>query len=334
MRVILLLCVLTSTLWAQFENDPRYVKRRAERYMARLNYEDAISYLSKACERIKDDGEIRILLGECFFARSGWSEAVKAFEAGIKIDKKLGSLVTHFPLALIRSNRLEEAIPYAESMASDGRNERLKANGNFCLGLVAWHKGDIDVAIKYFKKALRHDDSMPKAHYRLGLALLKKKMITQAIAQFKKTLDLDPLHHAAAHNVALAYRRLKDKKNASIWAERYQEIVKYSDEISRIKRALREKPDQIPLIRRLADIYFANGLYESAIEPYSACVAADPGAPEPRYLYAQSLFNSGDYHRARLQVAQVVDRHPKYKKAKILHDRILDIVNDVPKEKK
>lgn len=334
MKALLLLCLLASSLCAQFENDPRYVKRRAERYMARLNYEDAISYLTEACKRIEDDGEIRILLGECFFARSRWLEASRAFESGIKIDKKLGSQVTHFPLALIRCNRLEDAIPYAESMALNGRNERLKANGNFCLGLIAWHKGTVDVAIKYLKEALRHDASMPKAHYRLGLALFKKKSIPEGIVHLKKALKLDRLHHAAAHNIALAYRRLKDQKNAAIWTSRFREILKSSGEISQIKRALREKPDQIPLIRRLADIYFANGLFEAAIEPYSACVAADPGPPEPRYLYALSLFKSGDFHRARLQVGQVVDRHPKYKKAKILHDRILEIANDAPKEKK
>ncbi|MFT7619384.1 MAG: tetratricopeptide (TPR) repeat protein [Planctomycetota bacterium] len=325
MRIVIALLLLTSISAAQLEGDPRYVKKRAERMMARLNYEAAIDYLQGACKRIEKDGEIRLLLGECFFARSRWVEAAKAFKDGVWLDQDLAGRVSHYPLALIRCNKLDEAEEQSKILVAKGSNGRLKANGNFGQGLIAWHRGEIDAAIKFFKAALGHDSRLPKAHYRLGLAYLKKKKLELGIASLQRTLDLDGLHHAAAHNLALAYGRAKNRDAAKLWRERHRTILKSTSEISQIKRSLQLEPDQIPLVRRLADLYYKHKLFEDAAMPYSACVADAPATAEPRYLYASCLFETGNYHGARLQLAQVVERFPDHKRAKKIYETILKI---------
>ncbi len=334
MRFVVLFCLLSSLACAQLESDPRYVKKRAERYMARLNYDAAIAYLKKASKRLEKDGEIRLLLGECFFSQGRWPEAANSFESGIALDPRLVARVSHFPLALIRCNKLSAAEKEAKILAQKGRNERLRANGQFCQGLVAWHRGLVAEAISFFKEALRHDPTMPKANYRLGVALLKAGKIEESILSLEKAVKLDPIHHAAAHNIAMAYQRLGNKKASRHWRTRHKEILAAATQISQIKRSLEEVPDQIPLIRRLADIYFKHGLFEDAVSPYSACVAAAPTAAQPRFLYASCLFENGDLHGARLQLNQVLSRHQDHKAAKKLLGTIFELVGAKKEGKK
>lgn len=70
--------------------------------------------------------------------------------------------------------------------------------------------------IRAYRRAIQeyHPESIGMVHYRLGSLFYTIKKYRQAAVECRKAIDLDPRNSDAYFYLALAYDRLKDKKNA------------------------------------------------------------------------------------------------------------------------
>jgi tetratricopeptide (TPR) repeat protein len=324
MKFLLLFIVLQQFCFGQLDNDPRYVKKRAERMMAEVDYVAAVSYLKIASKNFLSDEEVRCLLAECYFAQGKWKDSVQAFEEGIVLNKSLLPKLPNYCLALIRSKQLAKASEVAAEQLKIGQSERERANAYFAQGLIAWHSGDAELAEKQYRQALKHLPKSTKTNYRLAVLLLKAGKIEAAIGHFKVAIAENQLHHAAAHNLSKAYLRIPGKEaEAETWRKRYSAILKASKTITDLKRQLQVETKNVKLLRQLADLYFDFKCFEDAAVHYVPVVASVPVEALARYRFAYCQYELGDLHKARIQLELVLRHNPKYAPAQKLLDKIV-----------
>jgi protein O-mannosyl-transferase len=79
------------------------------------------------------------------------------------------------------------------------------------LGVLQFHKGDVDDAIRQYEQSLRFNPDYPEARYNLGGALLQKGQVEEAINECKRALELqpnDPDAHVVLGNAFMAKQDL------------------------------------------------------------------------------------------------------------------------------
>ncbi|HWR41481.1 MAG TPA: tetratricopeptide repeat protein [Patescibacteria group bacterium] len=83
---------------------------------------------------------------------------------------------------------------------------------------------DYDRAIDAYKKAIEMNPNYADAHNYLGSALYKKTLYPEAVREFEKTISLESKDFRAYYNVALAYEKLNQVKEAS---NAYKKFIEY-----------------------------------------------------------------------------------------------------------
>ena len=89
-----------------------------------------------------------------------------------------------------------------------------KARPRYNLGTIYHRHGDIDSAIKEYKKAVGIDPSFYLALNNLGYAYFKKGLFKEAINEYKKALEFSPKDPDVRYNLAMAYAATGLKKKA------------------------------------------------------------------------------------------------------------------------
>ncbi len=157
------------------------------------DYEEAISYLKKACELAPDDDEIVFQLGASYERNKNWFRAVYNLRKAIKINPEnaealnyLGYIFAEKGIKLNESNFLIKKALEIEP-----------ENGYFVdsLGWVYYQRGLLDKALEELKKAIQllqkegEDDPIIREH--LGDVYYKKGNFAEAKEQWEISLSLD-----------------------------------------------------------------------------------------------------------------------------------------------
>ncbi len=104
--------------------------------------------------------------------------------------------------ALVRQNRLDEALPHFRN-ALQIYPRYPEANNN--LGYVLASQGNWSDAIEYYQRALELRPDFPTAQHNLAVALAKLGRIDEAIDHFREALRLDPTNAEAHYNLGNAF---------------------------------------------------------------------------------------------------------------------------------
>lgn len=128
-----------------------------------------IQTLLKLAEKLKesDNAETKNLLGQAFFKKGLYEEAINEFEEAIILDPRISGLYNSLGNAYIAVGRFDEAIAVLEQ----------------AIGL----------------KPERAD-----YHNHLGVGYLKKEQCKKAVERFQRALEINPYYADASFNLALA----------------------------------------------------------------------------------------------------------------------------------
>jgi len=88
-------------------------------------------------------------------------------------------------------------------------------------GVAYESRGQHDMAIVSYNKALKADSKFSFAWDNLGLCYRKMGNYKQAIKSYEKSLELDPKGTTPLQNIAVAYEYLKDFKQANVTYEKF-----------------------------------------------------------------------------------------------------------------
>jgi tetratricopeptide (TPR) repeat protein len=193
------------------------------------------------------------------------------------------------------------------------------AHSNF--GVVLARRGQSELAIAEFQKALEINPDYAQAHYNLGNSLLGRHQVDAAIAHYQKALEIKP-DHAEAHNnlgnVLLGRGQLEaaiDHYQKALKAPNFAEAPDFAGAhnnlamalagrgqidaaIDHYEKALEIKPDFAPAHKNLADILAGRGQFDLAIVHYQKALEIKP-----------------DYALARKNLAAVVSARDKILKS-------------------
>ncbi|MDN3517904.1 type IV pilus biogenesis/stability protein PilW [Aquisalimonas lutea] len=133
-----------------------------------------------------------------------------------------------------------------KALEQDSRN----AEAHAAMAVLSERLDDHDKADRHFRRALRLGDEQPSVHNNYGRFLCNQERYEEADEQFRKAIN-DPLYerkHLALSNAGLCALR----------AGRTDKADEY------LRRAVEQRPNFAPALRRLAQLRYEQGEYTSA----------------------------------------------------------------------
>lgn len=124
------------------------------------------------------------------------------------------------------------------------------AEAHAAMAVLSERLDDHDKADRHFRRALRLDDEQPSVHNNYGRFLCNRERYEEADEQFRKAIN-DPLYerkHLALSNAGLCALRAGRRDKADEY----------------LRRAVEQRPDFAPALRRLAELRYEQGEYTSA----------------------------------------------------------------------
>jgi tetratricopeptide (TPR) repeat protein len=233
--------------------------------LAQKRYADAVPHLESLVKASTDPAMQAALydaLGEAYENQKNWAGALGAYTKAIEALPKEPAYHLHKGLALINSNRKNDAVPFlsevikldpqstdpqsAEAFLQLGaifierrnwpeaqdkltRYVALRKDdslGWFNLGVAYDYAGNFDKALEAYAKAQKQDEKNAAIRNNVGRIYFKRGKFDEAITELKEALKLDLQSPDARHNLAIVYseqaRALAEAKKDAEAREKYK----------------------------------------------------------------------------------------------------------------
>ena len=156
--------------------------------------EEAIEKFKKAVDLKPDYSEAHNYLGTIYFSMGLWDEAIAEF------NKALSNVLYATPATALYNlgKAYYKKGDYQTALAK--YNEAVKKEPNTVLlpliendiGIINFDTGDIDKAVKHFKKSLKMVPLFTESHYWLGRCYVKQGNVQGAIEEFRTVIKTAP----------------------------------------------------------------------------------------------------------------------------------------------
>lgn len=268
--------------------EPRVLVQAAIAYLEMGNFKTARQKVELALEREPSDADAYYVLGQAMRGEGEEDEAIKAFEAGLELDRDH----TEANLAMVP---LLEARGEWELARENLRHASHGTTENFAilmsLGALAYRLGDVEEAEQSFAQALDERPGDRDARFNLGTIRLAKRDYPAAVETLRPLAVGEAPHDEASFNLALALLYSEDFAGARAVLERLLErdsaftgasfslglACESMNDSAAAEAAYRDaidaRPDLIPaylnlaaLLEKLGREDEAIGLLESALE--------------------------------------------------------------------
>jgi superkiller protein 3 len=139
------------------------------------------------------------------------------------------------------------------------------AESYYNFGVDIIKKGDFDLAILAWNKAVEIDPAMVKAHNYLGRAYYTQGMMDEAVTAYKKAAELDPENPDSYINLGIAYR--------------YNGMP--DEALKEYNKALEFNPFSAIAYDEIGNALAKKEKYDEAIAAYKQSITFDPQYPQP-----------------------------------------------------
>ena len=201
------------------------------------------------------------------------------------IDPQSFSYLVNFGNDYVSKGEFDLAIEqYNKALAINPKHAGILANlGNSYVG-----KGEFDLAIEQYNKVLAIDPNYVDVLVNLGSAYAEKDEFDLAIEQYNKALAIDPKHIHALFNLGNAYAREGEFDLA----------------IEQQNKALAIDPKHIHALVNLGNAYTEKDEFDLAIEQYNKALAIDP-------KYINTLINLGNVYARNGKFNLAIEQYNK-----------------------
>ena len=202
--------------------------------------------------------------------KNGDAQSATAFLNRI-IDENKNYLKAHLLKANILMNtkdRLDEADEFLRGVSAaviSSAEDFQKADYYQMIANIAYRKGNLQEAIKYYEKAVTINKTDIEALVKIGDFYVKTSNSSKAMQYYEKALKIDPKHPSAVLGKTEIFIQLGQKDRV------YLELAKI--DIKSVKDA--------PSLIRLGRIYDIIGDKAKSLEFYDLAIKADPAKVEP-----------------------------------------------------
>ncbi len=164
------------------------------------------------------------------------------------------------------------------------------------LSVTFLQNGQVDEAIFHSRKVLEIKPDYAAAHYDLGNALMQKNQVDEAIDHYEQAIEIKPNYAEAYYNLgnALFQKGEVDKAN---------EIFQKAVEI---------KPDYSEAHNNLGASFLQKGQVDQAILHFQKAQEINPGLPDASYNLGNALQQKGRADESIIQFQKALELKPDY----------------------
>jgi tetratricopeptide (TPR) repeat protein len=139
--------------------------------------------------------------------------AVAAYTEALALDPTFDSAYYNRAAVLVALERDQEAMADCEALSkmSSPLGKQLRAMflagaaGHVSIGNHAFESGDLDEALKQYRKAAIFDPASPDPHLGQGIVFAKKDELDRAVEAYDRAIQLAPRTATAYHNRAITW---------------------------------------------------------------------------------------------------------------------------------
>jgi tetratricopeptide (TPR) repeat protein len=240
--------------------------------------------LAIAEQAVRDDPSniaSRLVLGDLYFGRQRYADAVKQYEAALQINDK--STLAHVGLgrALMGTEDFVGASENFQKVIDLSKEEdisgKLVQSSYYYLGNMALDQGKPDEAIEHFTQATTLERSDSDSWYLLGTAYFQSGDLDQAIQALAQAVLFVPNFTEAYEALADAF----DEKGATAGALYARGMVAYSkedlgDAADKLEAAIESSPTLVEAHAGLGLVRETQGQKDAAIVAYQQALQLQP----------------------------------------------------------
>jgi tetratricopeptide (TPR) repeat protein len=197
------------------------------------------------------------------------------------------------------------------------------------LGLALAEKGDVDDAIRCFRRAIELDPRYPLGHSNLGIALKERGHVEEAMRCYHTALELDPRFAPALTSLGVALAEKGDLDGA---IRRYREALAADPTYAKAyfnwgvdlaargdmrgatrcyEKAIDLNPRYAKAHANLGTVLLRNGDVDGAIRRYHRAIELDPGFAPVHNDLGMALKEKGDLDGAIRCYRKAIELDPK-----------------------
>ena len=199
------------------------------------------------------------------------------------------------------------------------------------LGNAYGAKGDIQMAIESYQKALATDFASATAHANLGSAYFAKGMVTESISEYEKALQINPNLAVVRTKLGNAFAKkgmldeaITEYKRAlvinSLYAGEYHSLggVDYGNKnifdeaTSEGKKVIVSNLNQAETYFRLGLACYSKNMFGEAISYYTQAIANKPNYAKAHHNLGVVYLNKGMLDKATAEFKQTLAINPHY----------------------
>jgi len=249
------------------ENHLLYLNR-AKTYRKMKNYDLAVDNAEKS-KSIKTTADSAILLGNIYFEKGNFDEALKNYQEALKIDKNNAIVLYNMAIALFRKGERFPALEYLKKAAEADQIGEIAFKSYSRLGTEFLSTNMLDLAENYLKKAVSLSPNDPATRYNLSLLYLKRGNQAQAIKELEESERLGQENKKLLENIGETYYSLND----------------YDKSIRVYEKILETDKRNVRILSRIGEIYYKNGKLEQAYNAFKKITATEPATENSRVSY-------------------------------------------------
>ena len=259
----------------------------------------------KAALRIDaDSAKAHYNLGNAFLKKGMLDEARKEYEEALRIDPSYANARFNLETVLF-----EIALRDTEKREVVGRSDSPEdSTAHFNLGYAYKTQGNIELAIREYKEAIKLNPRNAKAHNNLGNVYATKGMYEDAVKEYEEALRIDPNHINARLNIENARKtvlvsgkkgEIAERKDEEKIREHIRKGISFAEKgvwdgaIKEYKEAVRIDPNNFVAQYNLGFIFLKKGIADEAIEPFRNALRINPNYAEAHSNLGQALAAKG-----------------------------------------
>ena len=267
-------------------------------YMQRGDAKTARELFSKAAEVGGGEAAGHLALGRLAQFEKNPNVALQQFEAAVNADPTSVWAARAKVSALIRQNRVKDAIQFAEGAAQRAPNQ---AEFQMLLGAVYSADQQWEKTAGAYRKAMELDRTGVGPRLGLARVALAQGKDEEAIVQLQSALQQERANPAAV----------------LILAGLYESLSRYDQAIAVMEAAERAAPRRVEFSLRLGELYLKKGRYDDAEAKARELLAAHPDLGAAHVIRGQALLAKGD-SRALKDFTDIVKENPNSAQAQAL----------------
>jgi protein O-GlcNAc transferase len=192
-----------------------------------------------------------------------------------------------------QSGRLREAeVMYLQILAAHPRQPTVLHS----MGILAYQLQHFDVAVDYFRKAVRARQRFPEAYNNLCAVLVEMGLLDEAVTAGRQAVVLGPDSPESHHNLG----------NALMAGRQVNEAI------ASWRKAIAYNPSYLEALTNLGLALKDTGCMEEAVAVSSKVVSLQPGSPEAHYNLGLVLMESGQIDEAIHAYEKAIALEPQF----------------------